>query len=308
MRIAVLGATSNIAKDLIMSFASQTQHELVLFARRPQVVNVWLSAVGLAYRYSTAEFDAFNATSKFDAVLNFVGVGNPAQAAAMGESIFEATDKYDRMATDYIARNLSCRYVFLSSGAAYGSNFQQPSDINTSAEISINCLQPQDWYGVAKLYAECRHRALPHLPIVDIRVFNYFSRTQDLTARFLITDILRAIKSGEILETTPDNIVRDYVGPEDFFRLVSSILNKPRVNEVIDCYTLAPVDKFTLLNLMKEKFGLRYEITNSAVIHNATGLKLNYYSNNRRAEKFGYVPSKTAAQTVLDEAYIALQS
>lgn len=307
MQIAVLGATSNIAKDLIMSFAAQTPHEFVLFARRPEAVKTWLSAVGLASCCTTAEFDAFNTMSKFDAVLNFVGVGNPAQAAAMGQSIFEATDKYDRMATDYIARYPSCRYVFLSSGAAYGSNFREPPDINTSAEISINYLRPQDWYGVAKLYAECRHRALSHLPIVDIRVFNYFSHTQDLTARFLIADILRAIKSDDVLKTTPENIVRDYIGPEDFFRLVSSILNNPNVNEVIDCYTLAPVDKLTLLELMKKNFGLRYEISNSTVTLNATGLKPNYYSNNRRAERFGYVPSKTAAQTVLDEAYIALQ-
>lgn len=306
MRIAILGATSQIAKDLVLSFAKHARHELRLFARRPEAVAEWLCGVGLSAKYPVAAFEDFGANDLFDAILNFVGVGNPAQAVAMGSSIFDVTLKYDEMALNYLSCHPGCRYVFLSSGAAYGSNFEQPVDGNSQATISINQLQQQDWYAVAKLHAECHHRALPHLPIVDVRVFNYFSHTQDMSARFFITDVLRAIQSGETLITSPDNIVRDYIGPEDFYQLVAQILAAPATNEVVDCYTQAPVDKITLLASMKERFGLRYEMSNAPAGVNATGAKMNYFSNNRRAEVFGYVPPRDSLQTILDEAFLAL--
>jgi hypothetical protein len=46
-------------------------------------------------------------------------------------------------------------------------------------------------------------------------VFNYFSHTQDMNARFLITDIVRAIKNKKIFKTSADNIVRDFITPLD---------------------------------------------------------------------------------------------
>jgi len=68
MRIAILGATSQIAKDLILSFATQCDHELALFARRPEAVTQWLASVGLLDRYAVTDFSAFNADERFDAI------------------------------------------------------------------------------------------------------------------------------------------------------------------------------------------------------------------------------------------------
>jgi nucleoside-diphosphate-sugar epimerase len=306
MQIAILGATSQIAKDLVLSFSSESSHELFLFARRPELVTHWLTQVGLPERFSVADYSTFGSTGHLDAIVNFVGSGNPAQTMAMGSSILNVTLAYDEIALAYLSSHPDCRYVFLSSGAAYGASFDEPVNGASSAIVSINNLQPQDWYAVAKLYAECRHRALAHLPIVDVRVFNYFSHTQDISARFFITDILRAIQSGETLMTSSDNIVRDFIGPDDFFKLVSLILAQPPINEVVDCYTRAPVDKMTLLANMKARFGLRYEVSQAPVGVNATGVKMNYFSNNRRAESFGYAPSKNSLRTVLDESFLAL--
>lgn len=301
MRLAILGATSQIAKDLVQSFAAQGSHELVLYARRPDAVSQWLLNVGLVGRYSVADFAAFSADEHFDAILNFVGVGNPAQAAAMGASIFDVTLKYDEMALDYVRQHPQCRYIFLSSGAAYGSSFDEPGDENTKAVIAINNLQPQDWYAVAKLHAECRHRSLPHLPIVDVRVFNYFSHTQDIDARFLITDILRAIRDKAALQTSSDYIVRDFIGPGDFYQLVNAILNSPATNDVVDCYSKAPIDNQTLLSAMQAKFGLQYELVQTAAGVNATGSKPHYYSINRQAGKFGYLPNFSSYDVLIYE-------
>jgi nucleoside-diphosphate-sugar epimerase len=308
MRIAILGATSQIAKDLIHTLCAQSSHELVLYARRPQAVTKWLDSSGMACRYAVADFTAFSTEEHFDAILNFIGVGNPAQAAAMGASIFDITLKYDEMALAYVQQHPTCRYIFLSSGAAYGASFDTPVDANTKAVIDINHLQPQDWYAVAKLHAECRHRSLAPLPIVDLRVFNYFSHTQDMSARFLMTDIIRALQADEIFITSPDNIVRDFIDPEHFHQLITRILGAPHMNAALDCYTKAPVEKMTLLSAIKERYGLVYQITGSIANVNATGFKRNYYSVNHRAEHFGYMPNSTSLEIILQEIEILTRS
>ena len=299
-RIAILGATSQIAKDLIVSFSNEKDKQLHLFARRPDDVTKWLNDVGLSERYLVDEFGEFG-TQEFDAILNFVGVGNPAQAAAMGSSIIDVTLQYDELALNYVRQHSDCRYIFLSSGAAYGSSFDAPVDVETKATIAINNLQPQDWYAVAKLHAECRHRSLAHLPIVDIRVFNYFSHTQYMEARFLITDIVRAIRDKTVLKTSADYIVRDFIGPDDFYQLVNAILTSPATNDVVDSYSKAPIDKTALLVAMQAQFGLQYELVQAITGVNATGSKPHYYSLNRHAEIFGYVPALTSLMSIEKE-------
>ena len=119
-RIAILGASSQIARDLIVSLAAAGEENLHLFARRPDEVKKWLGVVGLSERYPADNFSEFG-KYEFDAAINFVGVGNPAQAVAMGNSIFDVTLQFDEMAMDYLRAHPACRYLFLSSGAAYGS-------------------------------------------------------------------------------------------------------------------------------------------------------------------------------------------
>lgn len=304
-RIAILGATSQIAKDLIISFSSDACKYLHLFARRPNDVTKWLKDVGLSERYLVDDYDVFG-THEYDAILNFVGVGNPAQAATKGASIFDVTLKYDELALNYVREHPDCRYIFLSSGAAYGSNFGAPADAESNALIPINNLQPQDWYGVAKLHAECRHRSLPHLAIVDIRVFNYFSHTQDIEARFLITDVIRAIKCNTVLEVSPDFIIRDFITPPDFLHLIECIIKTEPKNVAIDCYSKAPIDKLSLLRTMQEHFGLQFKFTEKQVLVNATGLKPHYYSRKKLQAKFNYLPEKTSMEGVLYEAALML--
>ena len=301
MRIAFLGATSQIAKDLALSFCEQSGHELVLYARRPEAVSQWLASVDLPKRYTVHKFSAFTVTENFDAIFNFVGVGNPAHAASMGASIFDLTLQFDELALNYLRKHTGCRYIFLSSGAAYGSNFNTPVDATSSATIAINHLQPQDWYSVAKLHAECRHRSLADMSIVDIRIFNYFSHTQDMEARFLITDIARSIRDRTVFKTSADYLVRDFIGPDDFYQLINSILNSPCMNAVLDCYSKAPIDKPTLLAAMQAHFDLHYELVQSSYGVNATGNKPYYYSVNKHAAEFGYSPTLSSLECIEKE-------
>ena len=301
MRIAILGATSQIAKDLIFSFFHKSESNLVLYGRDLSRVQKWLKQVGINERYKVSKFDDFCVDEPFDAVINFIGTGDPARTVAMGSSIFEVTQKYDNLALDYLKAHPTCRYLFLSSGAAYGSNFENPVDLEARATIDINNFRPQDFYSVAKLYSECRHRSLHEFSIVDIRIFNYFSRTQDMSARFLITDIVRAIREKVLLKTSADSIVRDFLHPSDFYCLVNSIISSPPANAVVDCFSKAPIEKLTLLSALHDRFALQYEFSNTDAGVNATGDKPFYYSNNRSAEKFGYTPHLTALEGVIME-------
>src|ERR1700722_1086401 len=125
MRIAIFGATSQIGKDLVSSFVAHGTDELVLFARRPEAVKEWLVGWGASDKCAAPDFAEFSHDQRFDALINFVGVGNPAQAVAMGASIFDVTLKFDELALEYVRRHPDCRYLFLSSGAAYGAQFDE---------------------------------------------------------------------------------------------------------------------------------------------------------------------------------------
>jgi nucleoside-diphosphate-sugar epimerase len=302
MRIAILGATSQIAKDLVLSFDSLGSDELVLYARRPEAVTEWLSNVGLPRSYTVADFEAFSGSERFDALINFVGVGNPAQVGKLGASIMDITYEFDSSALQYLKRHPGCRYIFLSSGAVFGGGFASPADDQTCSLFKVNQLGQQDWYGVAKMYAEARHRALTNSPIVDLRVFSYFSHSADIEARFLIADILRSIRDQQVMQTSQENIVRDYVGPQEITQIIRRVLLAPPSNAAIDCFTIAPVQKIAMLERMRSEFGLRYELVEHRTGVVATGSKLNYYSKSRKAtDLFGYTPDRNSLDVVLEQ-------
>jgi len=307
MKIAILGATSQIAKDLIEAFAKKTDYECTLFARNPSIVIEWLKKVNIQQLYQALDYSYFNTDHHYDVILNFVGVGNPAQAQEMGSKIFDVTYKYDMMALDYLKVHSETKYIFLSSGAVYGGNFEQPVTSESVAVIPINNLNVTDWYAIAKLYAEARHRALPELSIVDIRVFNYFSHTQDMNARYFITDIVRAIRDNTILISSVDYIVRDFLHPSDFYQLIYVLIFWGGANTAIDCYSLMPIDKPRLLAAMKEMFELRYEVTETFDSVGATGHKPYYYSLNTHAAYFGYKPTLTSLEGLTREIKFILE-
>jgi nucleoside-diphosphate-sugar epimerase len=305
--IAIVGASSQIAKDLICSFAAAGRMGLLLYVRNLDITKAWVAQHNLETFCTVHGYEAYGATAH-DVVINFVGVGDPRRAAELGASIFEITACFDDMVLRDLARNSGRRYLFLSSGAVYGNTFAEPVTASTQAVIAINNIQRQDYYATAKLLAEVRHRARPDLAIIDLRVFNMFSRTQDIESRFFITDIVRAIRDTRTLQTTGDYMVRDFMHPDDFHQLVECLLAEPPANCAVDCYSREPIDKPTLLQTMAEHFGLCYEVVGyTSVLVNATGAKPNYYSLNRKAAEFGYQPSWTSLECILAETSAILK-
>ncbi|MFO1248244.1 MAG: NAD(P)-dependent oxidoreductase [Alphaproteobacteria bacterium] len=276
--LAVLGATSRMAQDLAPLM--QGRAELKLFARNG----------ALPY----ADF----ATGAYDAVINFVGVGDPSRAKSMGDTILSITQQYDEMALDYLADHPGTRYIFLSSGAAYGGDFQSPA--RDGGETVVAPDGPQNYYGAAKQQAETRHRALPGQIIFDLRVFNYVSRAMDLSASFLLSDMVRCARDGTVFRTSDRPMARDFLHPADFAQMVECCLTADG-NMALDCYSQAPITKRELLELMASRFGMRYEVTQTPPTANITGEKPLYYSQSRRAAAVGYAPVYSSQSAIATE-------
>jgi nucleoside-diphosphate-sugar epimerase len=304
MRLAILGATSQIAKDLITQLGSKNDLHLGLFSRRPADVTRWLRLQPVRATTFVGPFEYLSGTSSaYDAIINFVGSGDPARTQLMGADIMSVTYNFDSIALQYLKSNPACRYVFMSSGAAFGGSFEVPVSDKTCSSFLLNQLRPQDWYGVSKMYAETRHRAEQDYAIVDLRIFNYFSSTSDIEARFLITDALRAIRDKTILKTAPDNIWRDYVGPREIAQIVERIIQAEPQNVAVDCFSKSPVDKLSILKSLKSEFGLEYEFTDVSVGVHATGVKSHYYSESKLASRiFDYEPISNAMEIVLNQS------
>jgi len=305
MRIAILGATSQIAQDLLLSFSRHKSYEFSLYGLNVELLEEWINIVNLDKKYQIQEYSNFNNNQKYDLIINFVGIGDPAKVQEMGNNIFKITEQYDEMVLEYLKCNKETKYIFLSSGAVYGGDYEKPVNENTVAMIDINNLGPTNWYTIAKLYAEAKHRSLSDLPIVDVRVFNYFSHTQDMSASFLITDIIHAIKNKEVFKTSSENIARDFITPPDFYNLIRTIIDFKPINIALDCYTKSPVLKFDLLSEFGSKFGLKYEVGKDIDIVNATGAKLNYYSVNKAAKSMGYNPKNTSLEGIIQEVNLS---
>ena len=301
MKIAIFGANSQIAKDLLLSFSKKKKYEFSLFVRKVELLNKWINNKNLNESYQVQEYSEFSNHQKYDVIINFVGISDPAKAQKMGSNIFKVTEQYDDMALEYLKQYKRTKYIFLSSGAVYGGNYQEPVNKDTIATIDINNLKSTDWYTLAKLYAEAKHRSLSDLSIIDVRVFNYFSHTQNIDTRFLITDIVRAIKNKEVFKTSVDNIVRDFITPPDFYNLIQAIIDAKSTNIALDCYTKNPVSKFDLLSELKNKFGLIYDFDENIDTIDATGAKVNYYSTNKISGNIKYMPDNTSLDGIIQE-------
>lgn len=300
--VAVLGATSQLASDYVEQEARVGSRELVLYARDPAAVKAMLFRRGLAGRYPARSLDDFG-DGPLAAIVNFIGVGDPARAISLGAGIFEATRRWDDGVLDYLHASPTTRYIFMSSGAAYGDVFDQPVSAFSAACFPINALGPRNWYALAKLSAEARHRAQAHLSIIDLRIFNYISRTQDPKARFLMTDMIRAVAERRRFETSDASLTRDYLDPPALRALIEACLAAPAgTNAPADAYTRAPISKPALLDLMAGSFGLDYEIVADPDVTNATGAKPCYYSTDRTAAAWGYVPPHSSADAIFAEA------
>ncbi|MBT3960764.1 MAG: NAD(P)-dependent oxidoreductase, partial [Candidatus Marinimicrobia bacterium] len=77
MKIAILGATSQIAQDLILSFSINKDYDFSLFGRNIELLEKWINSENLSEKYQIQEYSEFVNHQKYDVIINFVGIGDP---------------------------------------------------------------------------------------------------------------------------------------------------------------------------------------------------------------------------------------
>ena len=296
-RVAILGATGYIGKSLMCEFLeAQGDYKLFLFSRSTRTMKNFVKDVskeGDCGVHSLDEFGSF----KYDVVINCTGVGDPSLLQKDPANIFTVTEEVDSMIINYLFKNPKTTYINMSSGAVYGDNFKKPFTEKSNTVLHINALSPQEYYAIAKINAEAKHRSLPHLHIVDIRVFAFFSSFVDIKAKFLMSEIAYCIQHKKIFTTNDENIIRDYSTPKDLFALVQLILEGEKVNDAFDIYSKKAVSKFELLSFLEKKYKLQYEIIENSK-KGLIVIKKNYSSKNKKAESIGYIPKFTSLQGI----------
>jgi UDP-glucose 4-epimerase len=124
------------------------------------------------------------------------------------------------------------RVVFISSGAVYGEQGEQPL-----REIAI--LNPRSPYAVSKLAAEYYMRtigALWDIETVVLRVFNAYGPGQHLPASHppIIPNFLRqAMHSGTLVAHGAGTQTRDYVFVDDVVKAMIAAATAPELNNLI---------------------------------------------------------------------------
>jgi nucleoside-diphosphate-sugar epimerase len=238
----------------------------------------------------------------YDLVINCVGFGSPQTLQDNLANIFRITTSFDDLVLDYLSGHPQTLYINLSSGAAYGLDFSHPVDEQSPARFNLNNLQAEEFYGIAKLHSEARHRALPRLNIVDLRIFGYFSRHINLTGKSLLSEIISCLENRQVLVTNPVNIQRDFLHPQDLVALIDSCLSHCPLNTSYDAYSRKGISKFELLDFFAGAYGLEYKIDSSHQALTVTGQKNHYYPTGRKAEKIGYSPSNSSLEGISVEA------
>ncbi len=298
MRIAILGATGHVGKNMAERFGRRGDVDLYLFARDAARARAFCDSLALSARLYFPAFSEFR-NFTFDAVVNCVGIADSGKLANAGREIFRVTEEFDNLVLDYMDRHEACRYVNFSSGAAYGSDFSEPVDDRRKASYSLNPARPEEYYGLAKLYAEAKHRVRADRHIVDLRLFGFFSKHIDIEGKFLLSDAARCLLKNQKMETGSTDIMRDYVHPDDLFRLVDLSLDGERRNMAVDVYSQAAAGKFALLDILRAEFGLEYGLVEQVGSDTATGTKKKYFSlNHHEAQYLGYQPLHSSIEAV----------
>ena len=298
--ISILGATGHIGKNLSIYFGKDKNFELFLFARDEKNLEKILTQYESKYNFSIRKYDEFK-DSRYDAVINCVGLSNPADIAVAEEESLETTETFDVLTLEYLKNFPKTKLINFSSGAVYGGQFSSPIKYTTLIDKNFNYMNIKSNYALATIRSEIKHRTLKNLNIIDLRLFSFFSRFINLDAKFLMCEMISSIMQNKKFLTDETDIYRDYIHPKDLFSYVKKCICKDSLNDVFDLRSKKPIGKFELLNFLKEKYGLQYEIDSGVKLSNPTGFKRNYYSESRKVESLGHKPEYSSMDTILDE-------
>jgi UDP-glucose 4-epimerase len=186
------------------------------------------------------------------------------------------------------------RVVFISSGAVYGDQGQQPLKENATPN-------PGSPYAVSKLSSEYYIRTIGRLwgiETVILRVFNAYGPGQNLPASHppVIPNFLRqAVRSGTIVVHGDGSQTRDYVFVDDAVRAMVAAATAVSINDsVINVGSGTETSVRSLARLSKELTGSQAEIIYNP--RSEAGVSRMCADLTLAGEKLGYTPRVTLAE------------
>tara|TARA_B100000953_G_scaffold112163_1_gene92342 strand:- start:3186 stop:4151 length:966 start_codon:yes stop_codon:yes gene_type:complete len=303
--IAIFGSTGHIGKNLISFFIKNNDFKIFLFSRDIKKFESLKMIFSDTMSFNT--YDDFG-KNEYDVVINCVGISNPNAFEKNSRSIFDTAEFYDTMVLDYLKNFPTTLYINLSSGAVFSGEFDKPVDDSSTYKFDVNGINKGEMYSISKMYLESKHRSLPDLNIVDLRIFGFFSRFIDVNAGFFMSELLQALKNKSEFITDKKDFVRDYVNPKDFYDLTKNCIANKKINDVFDVYSKEIISKFQILEECFNKFDLKFKLVEKIESISPTGVKKNYYSLSRKAEKINYSPQFSSLETILNESSLFLEN
>jgi len=292
LKIAILGATGHLSKCAYWVYSKDKHNDIFLFSRSPEKLkDICLFHGGKIILKPYGEF----ANENYDVIFNGVGVWDTPDSKPC--EIFPVTECYDNMILEYQKTHAKCVSIHVSSGAAYASGYNKAVNADTRTQLAINNFTLGNYYSIAKIHSEAKHRAFNDLNIVDIRLFGFFSRFMSLDYSYMLGGLINAVKSGKTFKVISENFWRDYIHMNDFAALLNSISTSGKLNTAIDLRSKKPISKDELIHLFANKYGLKYEVDRN-VKRSRTGVKPYYYST---MENSVYSPRYTSLETVESE-------
>lgn len=311
-KIAILGSSSHIAKGLVANFLGDIGFDLHLYTRLPGKVVAFLSSLGTKIGPSCLIHEGYGDFNRltYDVIINCIGVGVMNKLQGDFSQYFTVTEEYDNLVISRLRNNCpDTLYISFSSGAVYGRDFAVPAEKDTANRLPVNHILAEDYYAIARINSEAKHRSFNGLKIVDLRIFSYFSRYIDLSESYFITDVINSIIQKKVLVTDSKNIVRDFVHPKDLFAMILKCMSAGPLNQAFDVSSSKSVSKQDILDHFAAECGLKYE-TGWAVSHDSpTGAKMTYCSTYQNAKNIGFEPKYTSMDVIKEEAkYILLKT
>ena len=215
-----------MGKNLISFFIKNNDFKIFLFSRDIKKFESLKMIFSDTMSFNT--YDDFG-KNEYDVIINCAGISNPNTFEKNSRSIFDIAEFYDTMVLDYLKNFPTTLYINLSSGAVFSGEFDKPVDDSSTYKFDVNGINKGEMYSISKMYLESKHRSLPDLNIVDLRIFGFFSRFIDVNAGFFMSELLQALKNKSEFVTDKKDFVRDYVNPNDFYDLTKNCIANKKI-------------------------------------------------------------------------------
>lgn len=246
INVLILGSTSHIAKGLIYNFKQDKKYNLITWSRSIDKNNIL--------------FSYFDLINKYDIIINCVGKGKASSLSSINYDDIYFYNKLDTMIIDYLKNNNKCLYFNISSWVA-------GEDLKEDHRHYI--------YATNKKYLEMKHRLLPELNIIDLRIHAYFSRWIDLDSGFLLSDILNHTKNGKEFKLTTKEDKPIYIStPYTLFNIIISLYNDYMIKNIIYNQDYSDLYNLTSISDILDYFKIKHNLFNPFIKKNNIPVQL----------------------------------